>query len=122
MRLAHALESRLPAAIEECIGDFRTRAFADVAPIRYSAAIFSLFDRLDLGFESLERYYFNLGNFGRPTPITPSTRRTTDWLFSPAMAEAMSDPRYGSLLRRTGLRDYWAGTRTLPDFPRGPFD
>lgn len=122
LRLAHALQSRLPGSVEQSIGDFRKSAIAEVSAIPYSAAIFSLLDRLDLCFESLERYYFNLGNFGAPIVITPYSRRTTDWLFSPAMAQARSDPRYESLLRRTGLRDYWNGTRTLPDFRIRPTD
>jgi DNA-binding winged helix-turn-helix (wHTH) protein/tetratricopeptide (TPR) repeat protein len=118
MRLAHAVASHRPAAVEESIDDYRRLALADVTAIPYSAAVFSLFGRLDLSFECLERYYFNLGNFGAPVALTAYTRRTTDWLFAPAMAQARSDVRYESLLRRAGLRDYWASTRTLPDFRR----
>ena len=116
LRLARALETRLPADIETSIDDFHKSALADVAAIPYSAAIFSLFDRFDLTFDSLERYYFNIGTFGRSAPISKFTRRTTDWLFSPPMAQVRPDARFGSLLKRTGIADYWSASHTLPDF------
>jgi DNA-binding winged helix-turn-helix (wHTH) protein/Tfp pilus assembly protein PilF len=118
MRVARALQTRSPADIEQSVDDYRNMAVVDVAAIPYSAAMFSLLGRPDLTFGSLDRYYFNLGNFGRSAPISTYTRRTTDWLFSPALAAVRSDPRYESLLLKTGLEDYWRRTRSRPDFRR----
>jgi DNA-binding winged helix-turn-helix (wHTH) protein/tetratricopeptide (TPR) repeat protein len=119
LSLARAVETRQLADIEASIDDYRRMAQTDVANIPYSAAIFSLLGRLDLTFGSLERYYFNSGRFGAPSaPIGPYTRRSTDFLFAPAMAPARSDPRFTDLVRRIGLEAYWIQTGSTPDYRR----
>jgi DNA-binding winged helix-turn-helix (wHTH) protein/tetratricopeptide (TPR) repeat protein len=119
IRLANALETRAPAAIEASIADVQLLTVEDVSNVPFGAAVFALLGRPDLTFASLERYYFNRGTFGRPSPVGPMTRRYTKELFSPPMAPLRSDPRFASILQRTGLDDYWRKSGTLPDYRRG---
>ena len=116
IRLARAAETRAPAEVETSINDFQRLAFKDVASVPFAAAVFALLGRPDLTFASLERYYFNIGAFGRSNPIGPITRRHTKELFSPPLAPLRSHPRFAAILRGTGLEDYWRETRTQPDF------
>ena len=50
-----------------------------------------------------------------PGPIDP---RPTSSLFSPAVLSLRGDPRYTSLLERSGLENYWRKSGTQPDFRR----
>ena len=118
LRLATAVETRAPTAIEASVDDLRRRALEDVASIPFAAAAFALLGRPDLTFASLERYYFDAGPFGRSNPIGPMTRRYTKELFSPPLVPLRSDPRFESILHRVGLEDYWRRTGTEPDFRR----
>jgi DNA-binding winged helix-turn-helix (wHTH) protein len=118
LRLAEAVDTKLESAVEKSVQDFRDRAAANVHNIPTSAAVFALLGRPDLAFASLERYFFNGGNFGPPVPIDPLARRYARDLFSRPLAPLRSDPRFGSILQRIGLEDYWRQTGTLPDFRR----
>lgn len=114
LTLARAVQSGRPEDVESSLRLQQRIAAADPRAIAGAAPIFALLGRLDLAFASLERYYFNRGGFGPPAPIGPYTRRYTDFLFSPAMAAARTDPRFARLTRAIGLDDYWQATGTRP--------
>ena len=107
LALARALESRQPSEVQASIDDAQRLAESDIRAVPDAAPVFALFDRLDLTFASLERYFLNRGPFGAASPIGPFTRRYTDFLFSPALASARADPRFYVLTRAIGLAAYW---------------
>ena len=118
LRLARALDTRQRADIEASIDDHRKMALEDVTFIPVAAMVFAALGHADLTFASLDRYYFNRGAFGAPSPIGPFLRRRTNDLFSGPMMALRGDPRFGKLLRETGLEAYWRRTRTVPDYRR----
>ena len=77
------------------------------------------FGKVDELFSTLEIYFFG-GEFeGKHVPPPgPFYPRNSFELFFPVPAEVRNDPRYASLLERTGLEDYWRKTGTQPDFRR----
>jgi hypothetical protein len=73
---------------------------------------------LDAGFPILQGYYFGEGDWSEVAPPAGDADRETSPLFLPPMRSAWTDPRFGQLLRRIGLDDYWRQTGTVPDFRR----
>jgi hypothetical protein len=55
----------------------------------------------------------------RVAPPGPLDLRDSYPLFAPAVLSLRNDPRFASLLARTGLEDYWYKSGTQPDFRRG---
>jgi DNA-binding winged helix-turn-helix (wHTH) protein len=107
LTLARAVEQRQSSDVEEATRFGLQMAQGDVRAIADAAPVFALLGRLDLTFESLERYFLNRGSFGTPSPIGPYTRRYTDFLFSSPMAVARRDSRFRELTRLIGLDAYW---------------
>jgi hypothetical protein len=71
-------------------------------------------------FEVLETTF--LGGTIQGTRFDPPGRldqRPTLALFHPAVLALRGDPRFGRLLERTGLEDYWRKSGTRPDFRGG---
>ena len=95
--------SEIAAAVDFAIGIGQedVRAIADAVPI------FALFGRDDLVSDSLNRYLLNRGSFGTSSPITPYTRRYTDFLFVPAMARFRQGAAFSGLTGEIGLGGYW---------------
>jgi hypothetical protein len=73
---------------------------------------------LDEIFPIFAGYYFNSGKWARVAPEAGDADRTTSPLFLPPMKAAWTDGRFGSLLQRIGLEDYWRKSGTVPDFRR----
>jgi hypothetical protein len=48
--------------------------------------------------------------------VNDQRRRKTHMLFVPATAVLRSDSRFGDLVRRIGLGDYWRASGSAPDF------
>ena len=120
--LARAVETQRPPDVEESLANQLRMAGEDVASIAVAAPVFAALGRPDLTLASLDRYYFNRGSFGRPSPIGPYTRRYTDFLFTSPMAAMRADFRFAPLLQEIGLKTYWEQTGTAPDYRRGsPF-
>jgi tetratricopeptide (TPR) repeat protein len=119
LTLARAVEERRSADIEASVEAYRRLALDDVQSLPIAAAFLALLGRPDLCFSALERYYFGTGSFGPPIPPPGRyDRRFGIALFAPPITELRQDPRYQSLLDRTGLTDYWRQTHTIPDFRR----
>lgn len=112
LKLAQAIESRNPADVDSAVKDQVNMAREDIRATTFAALVFSLFGRVDLAFETMERYFFNRGSFGSPTPIGPYTRRYTDFLFAQPMESVRADPRFASLTRELGLNAYWRSSGT----------
>jgi tetratricopeptide (TPR) repeat protein len=109
LALARAVDRGQPADIDAAIRFQLQMAQQDVRAIGDAAPVFAMLGRLDLSFESMQRYFLNRGAFGTPAPIGPYTRRYTDFLFWPPMRGAWSDPRFDDLTRAIGLDAYWSG-------------
>lgn len=70
-------------------------------------------------FDMLDAYFLGgLMNGQRAAPPGPSDERLSFMLFAPAVVALHKDPRYASLLARTGLETYWRASSTQPDFRR----
>jgi hypothetical protein len=54
-------------------------------------------------------------NGTRIAPPGPLDLRSSGPLFAPAVLSLRNDPRFTSLLARTGLEDYWRKSGTQPD-------
>ncbi len=116
--LVRAVENRDSADVSAVINHYLIIAHQAASSIAVAAPIFALLGRTDLTFESLERYYFNRGSFGTPSPIGPYTRRYTDVLFTAAMVGARNDPNFSQLVQEIGLEAYWRENSTTPDYRR----
>ena len=64
--------------------------------------------------EMLAGYYLARG----PWRAAHQNRPVTAILFIASTAPLRDDPRFGNLLRDTGLERYWTETRTSPDYRR----
>lgn len=109
LALARAVDGRRPGEADAAVRFQFEMARQDARAIGDAAPIFAMLGRLDLSFESMERYFLNRGAFGTPAPIGPYTRRYTDFLFWPPMRSAWSDARFNTLTRAIGLDEYWSG-------------
>ena len=69
-------------------------------------------------FSILDGYYFGRGQWRALAPSAGDEDRQTSPLFQPPMRVLWQDPRFGRLLTRIGLEDYWRQSRTQPDFRR----
>ena len=68
---------------------------------------------------ALETYYLGGELFGqRVPPPAKLDMRTTSMLYAPPILEMREDPRFATLLERTGLEDYWKRSGSQPDFRR----
>jgi len=115
---AMAVARRDPVSIEAAVQTEVRNSLVDVRAMGPAAPMFALLGRLDLTFAALERYLLNHGSFGKPAPIGPMTRRSTDILFELPMAAARADPRFAPLMNRVGLAGFWRTSGTEPDFRR----
>jgi DNA-binding winged helix-turn-helix (wHTH) protein/tetratricopeptide (TPR) repeat protein len=118
LRLARAVETRQMADIDASIDDYRELAMQDVEAITSSLPVFAALGRPDLAFDSLQRYYFNRGQFGSPVAPGRQYQKVTNILFDRPVAAIRGDARFGQLLRETGIEAYWRTTRTAPDYRR----
>jgi tetratricopeptide (TPR) repeat protein len=73
---------------------------------------------LSTSFAILQGYYFGEGPWNKVAPAAGDEDRATSSLFQPPMHNAWRDSRFGALLQRIGLNDYWRASRTVPDFRR----
>jgi DNA-binding winged helix-turn-helix (wHTH) protein/tetratricopeptide (TPR) repeat protein len=95
-------------------------AAPNIAGVGLVAPYFVLIGMVDEAFALLEAYFFGgVVNGTRIAPPGPLDPRPSYVLFEPAVLTLRSDPRFASLLERTGLEDYWRKSGTQPDFRRG---
>jgi hypothetical protein len=73
---------------------------------------------LDDAFAIFEGYYFGTGRWASVAPAAGDADRQTSALFLPPMKPAWRDPRFGELVQRIGLEDYWRQSGSVPDFRR----
>ena len=118
-QLVRAAETRDPAAVAASVSHYRQQAEENAEAIETAAPIFAFLGHAELAFSSLERYFFNRGQFGGDAPKGRYDQRRCAFLFGKGMAHARNHPRFAVLLREVGLEEYWRKTGTLPDFRRG---
>lgn len=114
--VAQALGGERPreSAVAEALGYLR----GDAAAALHVANACCALGALDDMFAILEGYYFDRGEWAKIAPAAGDADRTTQALFLPPMKPAWTDARFGPLLRRIGLEDYWRQSGTMPDFRR----
>jgi hypothetical protein len=117
-RLAEAVDTRDPSALQASADEHRRRAESDVRNIPNSATIFALLGQPGLTFAAWDRYFLNRGSLGSSAPISRISRRFARELFAPPMAPLRSDSRFSRLITEIGLEDYWRQTGTRPDYRR----
>jgi hypothetical protein len=115
-KVAQALGGERPreSAVAEALGYLR----GDAAAALHVANACCALGALDDMFAILEGYYFDRGEWAKIAPAAGDADRTTQALFLPPMKPAWTDARFGPLLRRIGLEDYWRQSGTMPDFRR----
>lgn len=120
---AQAAASRDPAVIDQAVALWvetarRGTGFAESA-MMFAGAM----GRVDQAFRVIDAYYFNRGfaveeqRFSREQGMysTPK-RRHTFQLFGPLMRSIRRDPRFGALVDKLGLTDYWRRSGFRPDY------
>ena len=118
MRRADALATG--RGIAEFENSIRTTpASVLIENLPFSAPNMALIGMVDELFALSEAFFFGgIVNGTRVHPPGPLDPRPTAALFAPAVLALRDDPRFASLLARTGLEDYWSKSGTLPDFRR----
>jgi DNA-binding SARP family transcriptional activator len=115
MRLANA------QATGRGLAEFKNRARTspvslELGGLWYWAPDLALLGMVDELFALLEAYFFGgIVNGERVAPPGPLDTRPSV-LFAPAVLSLRNDPRFASLLARTGLEDYWRKSGAQPDF------
>ena len=116
LTLAGAIEYRRPADVDKIVEPMREGAMRMIRAVSFVAPVFAALGRLDLVYDSLQRYYLDRGTFGPPAPLGPAPRRNTDLLFSTPVLPLLGEPRGAQMLADIGLERYWRRTGTVPDF------
>ena len=90
----------------------------DSAP--FAMSMLAVGGAVDEAFQIAEAYFFG-GTFAGQhiPPPGVADERLSFMLFSRPVLALKDDPRFASLLERTGLEDYWRKTGTQPDFRKG---
>jgi DNA-binding winged helix-turn-helix (wHTH) protein/Tfp pilus assembly protein PilF len=84
------------------------------------APLLALLGMVDEMFTLFNAFFFGgVVNGTRVDPPGPLDPRISFAQFAPAVLSLRNDPRFASLLARTGLEDYWHKSGTQPDFRRG---
>ena len=97
-----------------------TSAAGQIENLHVTVPMFVDMGMIDEVFALFEAYFFGgMVNGTRIAPPGPLDQRPSRPLFAPAVLSLRGDPRYASLLERTGLEEYWRKSGTRPDFRRG---
>lgn len=115
--VANAISTR--KGMTKWINEFRQiLAKAITASPMFSPILVDLGSTSD-AFDALQAYYFGGELNGRriSQPGDADWRRTIT-LFTPQFTDLRGDPRFDSLLKRTGMEDYWQKSGAQPDFRR----
>jgi hypothetical protein len=117
-RIADALASRQGMAeVQETTR--RTTVAVKIENAQLNALVMALAGMTDELFEFLYAYFLggtvNGQSASTPGPLDP---RPTSMMFSPPVLALRGDPRFATLLARTGLENYWRKSGTQPDFRR----
>ena len=116
-KTAEALAGRVPAAaaISQLLGYLRN---TPAAALQAAQACAALGDAAS-AFAIFDGYYFGEGEWAQVAPPNGDEDRMTSTLFHPPLRRLWADARFGRLVERIGLEDYWRQSGTLPDYRRG---
>lgn len=123
VRVAKAIQSGSQVDVNAVAREWMERAHHGAGYAENAAQFMSSMGRLDDAFAVLGAYFFSEGfSCGevRFSPAmgsyTPTNDRQTAFLFNPALAAMRNDARFGELIGRLGLRDYWRASGHVPDY------
>jgi tetratricopeptide (TPR) repeat protein len=113
---AEALAGRRPAesAVDEALAYLSETPGMALQTANACTALGAHDDALEI----LGGYYFNEGRWKQVAPSAGDQDRITNPLFLPPMQSLWRDSRFGRILERIGLENYWRQSGTLPDFRR----
>jgi tetratricopeptide (TPR) repeat protein len=120
---ARALETRSKADVDAGMVAHLDAARRGVGFAEIAVSFASAVGRLDDAFAVLMAYYFNHGfrlgdlRYTSEQGRFVAQRRRNSWfLFLPPTAALRADPRFGRLMNKIGLEDYWRRSGTVPDY------
>lgn len=123
IRVAKAIQSGSQAEVDAVTREWMEHAHHGAGYAENAAQFMSSMKRLDDALKVLRAYYFSEGfscgevRFSQAmASYTPRNDRQTAFLFNPAMAPLRADPRFGDLIARLGLKDYWRMSGHVPDY------
>ena len=99
-------------AIAANLAHLKTDPGAALAVAQACAAM----DDAKTSFDLLDGYYFGEGQWAGLAPPGGDQDRQTSRLFQPPMRGLWKDERFAMLVRRIGLPNYWARSRSRPDY------
>ena len=116
--LATALADDDPAASAKW-RDYVNSNLGDLGYVPRAAPLLAMLGDPDGALATFRAYLFGgaAAGFRYPAP-GPLDLRTTQPLFAPSFAAFRLDPRFTSMLHRSGLEDYWKRSGSQPDFRR----
>jgi hypothetical protein len=121
MSVLDALETKTPSAIEAARAACLKTA-ATSPPIANDAVMYLCALGLpDTAFEVTEGFLLWRGSFVSMDPankraVDAYSRRMTQWLFTPPVADMRRDPRFAKLCDEFGLTAYWRARHVRPDY------
>jgi tetratricopeptide (TPR) repeat protein len=126
IRCGRALMSKQPEEIRAAVSLMLKSAHTGAEPAALAMQFTSFVGDLDTAFVIADAYFFGRGFDPGENSFAAIERnwvlrddRRTFILFNVPTKNMRGDPRFSGLTRELGLDEYWARSRTLPDYKRG---
>lgn len=122
-RVAELMISPTPEGIDRIAEEWLARAHKGAGHAENAVQVLAAFGRIDEAFGVLRAYFFSEGfdcgevrfNLEQGT-YTPHNDRLTAFLFMPPLARLRRDARFGRIVDRIGIGNYWRTVGRAPDY------